>query len=275
MEPTENLTTGAGTGERKNKGKLRYDLIPSFANQELARVLTKGAEKYADNNWRGGMTWLSVIASMKRHIAAFEAGEDIDPETGCYHTAQIQCNASFLTEFYRIFPQGDNRLHKYLQKVRIGLDVDEVLAGFVSAYMRTFEMEKEPEFWSFCPELPNRLKSLSAEWWLALKPITDPSELGFEPVCYITSRVISSEVTTAWLNNNRFPFAPVFTVKTPEEKLAIAKEQKLDIFVDDNYSTFVQLNKAGICCFLMDAAHNRRYNVGHKRIKSLSELTKY
>ena len=43
-------------------------------------------------------------------------------------------------------------------------------------------------------------------------------------------------------------------------------------FVDDKFENFVELNKNGICCFLMDAPHNQRYDVGHKRIKSLKEL---
>ncbi len=41
---------------------------------------------------------------------------------------------------------------------------------------------------------------------------------------------------------------------------------------DDKYETFVEMNKAGILCFLYDAPHNQRYDVGFKRIKNLSEL---
>ena len=40
-----------GTGERKNEGKLRYDLIHPVANRGLAQVLTSGAAKYAERNW--------------------------------------------------------------------------------------------------------------------------------------------------------------------------------------------------------------------------------
>lgn len=39
-----------------------------------------------------------------------------------------------------------------------------------------------------------------------------------------------------------------------------------------NYKNFVELNNAGICCYLYDAPHNRRYNVGHKRLFSLKDL---
>jgi len=275
IEEVKSETTGRGMGERKNANKLRYELTPPYAQQEYVRVLTEGAKKYAPWNWLNGMTWSSVMASMKRHIAAFESGEDVDPETGCLHTAQIMCNAAFITQFYKSFPEGDDRQHRYLSHKRIGLDVDEVLANFVGAYMKEFNIAATPEFWSFDPQLLQRLQNLPAAFWLSLKPLIEPSELTFEPVCYITSRIVDNSVTEKWLHDNHFPASPVYTVGAPEEKLEIAKRLKLDIYVDDRFETFAQFNKAGVCCYLMDAAHNRRYNVGHKRITSLSQLTRF
>lgn len=288
MEPIKTLETGRGGGHRKNAGKLRYSLAPRFAQQEYVRVWTKGAEKYTEkdeqgnvirdgaHNWRRGMTWCSVMDSLKRHVDRWEAGEDIDPENGCYHTSEIMANAAMLTEFVKIFGEGDDRQHSYLNHKRIGLDIDEVLAAFVPAYMEKFGITSTPEFWNFDKHIMNRLtKDLSPDWWLSLKPLIDPSELTFEPTCYITSRTVDTSVTEKWIADNHFPVVPVFTVKTPEEKLEIAREMRLDLFVDDRFETFTQFNKAGICCYLMDSAHNRRYNVGHKRIKSLSELTRY
>ena len=98
------------------------------------------------------------------------------------------------------------------------------------------------------------------------------SSLPFEPCCYITSRPIPSEITAKWLKMHGFPVAKIYTVGHNESKVAIAKESGLEIFVDDRYENFVELNKAGVCCFLMDAPHNSRYDVGFKRIKSLSDL---
>lgn len=265
--------TGIGLGERKNQGKLRYDLVPSFAQEKYVEVLTKGSLKYAPRNWEKGMKWSAVLASLKRHVAEFEKGEDIDVETACYHTAQIMCNAAFLTEYYKIFPQGDDRAHKYLSSKRIGLDVDEVLAGFVGGYIRYFQITETPEFWNFDSKIMQRLLDLPEHFWADLTPLVDPSELTFEPTCYITNRPVESRVTTKWLADHRFPAVPVFTVASADEKIEIARDCKLDIFVDDRYETFVKMNSAGICCFLMDAAHNRRYNVGHKRITSLRQLT--
>ena len=114
-------------GLRFNEGKNRLDLIPPFAIEQLGHVLTKGAAKYAPRNWEKGMKWTSVLASMKRHILAFEKGQDYDPESGLLHMSHVLCNAAFLVEYYKIYPQGDDRPHHYRDAPRIGLDVDEVV----------------------------------------------------------------------------------------------------------------------------------------------------
>lgn len=38
-------------GKKDDKDKLRYDLIPWCIDEELAKVVTHGAEKYGENNW--------------------------------------------------------------------------------------------------------------------------------------------------------------------------------------------------------------------------------
>ena len=135
-------------GLRFNAGKTRYDLVPAFAQEQYAKVLTKGAEKYAERNWENGMKWSKVTASLKRHLAAYEAGEDYDKETGLLHAAHIMCNAAFLTEYYKIYPQGDDRPHNYLRRAKIGLDIDEVLADWVGHWTKHHGLEV-PETWNF------------------------------------------------------------------------------------------------------------------------------
>lgn len=103
-------------GLRANSGKLRFDLLHPFAQQELVKVLTFGALKYEDRNWEKGMSWSSVIASLKRHLNAIEMGEDIDPESGELHAAHVACNAHFLTAYYKIYPQGDDRREGLIEK---------------------------------------------------------------------------------------------------------------------------------------------------------------
>ncbi len=100
-------------GKRYNIGKTRYDLVPCYSHEQYAKVLTMGAEKYGDNNWRLGMSWNSVLASLERHLYAFKNGENIDPESGLHHMAHCAANCMFLIEYSQSFPQGDDR---YIQK---------------------------------------------------------------------------------------------------------------------------------------------------------------
>lgn len=102
---------------RYDSGKLRYDLLEPYAIQELVRVFTKGAEKYTANNWlKGGMNYSRMLGSLKRHIAAFEQGEDIDKETLCSHMAHAAWNALGIISYSKYFPELDDRFIPTLNK---------------------------------------------------------------------------------------------------------------------------------------------------------------
>ena len=264
-------------GLRYNSGKKRYDLVHQWAHEQMVNVLTKGAIKYEERNWERGMAWSNVLASLERHLAAIKKGEDYDPETGELHAAHIACNAHFLTAYYKIYPQGDDRPHQYLHAPKIGLDIDEVLCDWVGDWTDAHGIKDRPTSWYFDRELVDRFNTMRKEgkldeFYLGLKPLISPEDLPFEPHCYITSRPVDTKVTEEWLAKHNFPAKPVFTTTKDCTKATIAKQQGIDIFVDDGYHNFLELNNAGICCFLMDAPHNQRYNVGFKRIKSLKEL---
>ncbi len=258
---------------RFDDGKVRLDLVSPTAIHELAKVLTFGASKYAPNNWRGGMKWSRVIGSLKRHLNAIESGEDHDKETGILHIAHVMCNAMFLTDYYKIYPQGDDRPHGYLKSPKIGLDIDEVLADWVGHWTK-HHGQNIPEFWNFDRDIKAKFEALmdNKDFWLGIPAKTKPQDLGFEPHCYITSRSIPVEWTTEWLNNNGFPQVPVYSIGFGQSKIETAKAAGIDWYVDDRYENFVELNNAGICTFLFDAPHNKRYNVGYKRIYNLKEL---
>jgi hypothetical protein len=265
-------------GLRFNEGKTRHDLVPPFAQEQYGKVLTFGSQKYNDRNWELGMKWSKVLSSLERHLQAIKRGEDFDPETGLLHSAHIMCNAAFLTEYYKIYPQGDDRPHAYLKPPKIGLDVDEVLCDWVGAWTKKFNLPT-PTAWSFDGTISQKFDQMRKNktldtFYMRLQPKVSPADIPFEPHCYITSRPVDTAVTTAWLKMHGFPVKPVITVTYGHSKVDAAKAAGVEIFVDDSYSNFVQLNNAGICCFLMDAPHNQRYQVGHKRIKTLSELIK-
>lgn len=260
-------------GLRYNEGKLRYDLFEPYAMEQLAKVFTRGAQKYAERNWEKGMSWTAMLASLERHKEAWKQGEDIDPETGLLHMAQVAWNALSIVSYYKLYPKGDDRQHKYLNTPKIGLDIDEVLCDWVGHWCKYHE-QITPEFWNFDRHIGEKFNSLKndKEFWLSIPRKMNPTDLPFEPHCYITSRSIPIEWTEEWLDINGFPGVKVYSVNFGESKIDVARKSGLEIFVDDRYENFVELNKAGICTYLYDAPHNQRYNVGYKRIKSLKEL---
>jgi len=264
-----------GTGERKNEGKLRFDLFHPKAQEGLAKVLTAGAEKYAPRNWEKGMKWSKVIASLKRHLQAIEKGEDRDEETGLLLADHLQANAHFLSAYYSIYPEGDDRPHGYLNHPKIGLDIDEVICAWTKAWTEKFGYPI-PENWHFSYNNKDHFESFTEEelneFYLNIPTLIKPSDIPFEPHCYITSRSVPVELTKQWIQMHGFPTRPVYSVPFGASKVDIAKESGCEIFVDDKFENFVELNNAGICTFLLTAPHNTRYNVGHKRINSLKEL---
>ncbi len=269
--------TNLDKGLRFNEGKLRYDLLHPVAEKGLVEVLTMGANKYAERNWELGMKWSKIISSLKRHIAKIEAGEDYDPESGLLHADHVQANAHFLSAYYKIYPQGDDRPHSYLNNKRIALDIDDVLADWAGEWAKLHGIER-PKSWAFDRAIIQKFDAMQYhgtldDFYANLPVLTRPEDIPFEPVAYVTSRPVSSAITEAWLDKNGFPAAPVYTVGLHGTKVEVLRDiVKADIFVDDRWDNFLELNKAGIFTYLFTALHNERYEVGHKRLNSLKDL---
>lgn len=263
-------------GLRFNAGKIRHDLIEPFAINELAKVFSKGAEKYKPHNWCAGMKWSTVVASLKRHLNAFESGEDYDPETGLLHITHAAWNALALTSYYKIHPQGDDRQHSYLNPKKIYLDIDEVLCKWSDAWCKKWNIQEQTS-WYFDRHITSRFDQMKNnneldQFYLDLEVLTPSTEIPFEPAGYVTSRPVSTEITEKWLDLNGFPHRPVYTVGLGQSKVEVLKGLDCDIFVDDRFDNFVELNRAGICCYLFDAPHNQRYDVGYRRLFKLKDL---
>lgn len=74
--------------------KPRWDLLPLQEIEDLVKVYTAGAKKYAPNNWQKlDNGYQRYKAALFRHLLAYEKGEKIDPDTKCMHLAQVVWNA--------------------------------------------------------------------------------------------------------------------------------------------------------------------------------------
>lgn len=98
--PREQITTSDGM--KYDKGKPRMELLVQGcpnALEQVAMVLTFGAEKYAAHSWQtvpnGDDRYL---AALLRHLTAIGKGEATDPESNMCHLAHVACNALFILE---------------------------------------------------------------------------------------------------------------------------------------------------------------------------------
>lgn len=96
-------------GIKLDQGKPRMDLLDPYALIQLAWVLTYGAVKYAAHNWRNGINISRLVAAAQRHLAAFNSGQTLDPETGLQHAAHLMCCAMFIVWTIKFRPDLDDR----------------------------------------------------------------------------------------------------------------------------------------------------------------------
>ena len=84
-------------GIKNDQQKLRYDLLPVEPLEALVAVLTYGASKYADNNWKYVTPFDDrYYAAALRHLTAWRKGEELDKESGMPHLAHAMCCLVFL-----------------------------------------------------------------------------------------------------------------------------------------------------------------------------------
>jgi hypothetical protein len=106
MKPLKLLRTSKLASEiagalKHDQDKPRMELLPLTAVQEVAKVMTFGAEKYAAHGWKSlENAEERYTGALLRHLVKIQEGELIDPDSGLPHIAHVTCNSLFLTHFY-------------------------------------------------------------------------------------------------------------------------------------------------------------------------------
>jgi len=95
----ESFTTGAVRDTAENKP--RPDLVSPFAMERLGEWLRLGAVKYRERNWEQGIPISRCIASLSRHLMAYQQGRRDED-----HMAAIMCNAMFILHFEEMVRRG-------------------------------------------------------------------------------------------------------------------------------------------------------------------------
>lgn len=108
------LNSVPDTALKYNDGKTPYELMPTYALEQIALVLKHGAAKYEPRNWEKGMPWSKCAGSLLRHVFAWLSGQDMDKESGLHHMAHAACETMFLLEYFRSGKGSDDRV-KWLE----------------------------------------------------------------------------------------------------------------------------------------------------------------
>lgn len=248
---------------------IRYDLIPPYAIEEVSKILTEKLNKYNKNEWKYGLSWSQVLSSLKKHLLEFERGNDFD-DKGLLNIASVAMQALILTEYFSIYPQGDDRI-LVPNKPIICCDLDDVIFDFTGSYEEKFNV-KLSDYWNGDYNMTENLKeSLNdRDFWVNM-PIK--SSIPFEVDYYVTARAIPVEWTQEAIQKNNLPKAPIYSLNWNESKISTLKQLKCDIMIDDKFKTFKECEEAGIFCYLVSTSANKRYtNIGHRRIDFVSEL---
>lgn len=87
------------TGEKKDNGKPRWELLDYSAIEEIVKVLTLGAQKYEARNWELGIHYGRVFGAVQRHLSAWWMGESTDKETGLSHLSHALTELMFLSAY--------------------------------------------------------------------------------------------------------------------------------------------------------------------------------
>lgn len=96
--------------------------IPATLALDLSSGLKHGLTKHSPTcgvhetpgntgawNWAKGMPWSVPFGCLMRHMAAWQRGEELDPESGLPHLAHAMCNLRMLTLYAKQYPEGDDR----------------------------------------------------------------------------------------------------------------------------------------------------------------------
>ena len=246
---------------------MRYDLIPVRGLNEVNKVMTSKLEDHTVNEWMSGLKWTEVLSNLKKHLTNFEMGVDYT-DSGDLSIAAAAADALILAEYFTINPAGDDRIFLPINRPVVALDIDDVCLDFIGSFEKKTGI-KLNDYWNGSYQIKDKLDELSTdeEFWTTLPTKHLPT---FEPDLYITSRSIPVEWTKKNLERNGFPCAPVYCVPWNESKIELLKEHNVTIMIDDKFANYKDATENGIFCYLMDAPHNKYYNVGHRRIFDLN-----
>ena len=162
-----------------------------------------------------------------------------------------------------------------MPKLKVGSDIDGVLANFWTAYIDRFGLTPDHIITKNCE---NVLK-YDKEFWTTLPLLRRPD---FEFTLYCTKRVNPKSYIREWIVKNDLPNAPIYRQICQCASKAPMIKGRVDVFIEDSVYNFLDLNRKGIPCLLIDTPENRDwgpvgriYSLNYDEIEDTYNLFKF
>lgn len=149
--------------------------------------------------------------------------------------------------------------------LKIGLDIDDTLVDFYGEYIKVFGNPKADHV---ITKNVYKLRT-NKRFWENLPKLRS---IDFEPELYCTKRINTKKYTRTSLLKHGFPIKPIYQVYYQKGNKAKLIKGKVDIFIDDSITNFLQLNSSGVPCLLISTPNNLHYKTD-LRIDSLDYKT--
>lgn len=148
-------------------------------------------------------------------------------------------------------------------RLRVGLDIDDTICAFMAPYLDRFGIPKNDS--EITRNVQRKLRT-DRKFWLGLPVINRPN---FNPALYCTKRIHPKVWTRRFLEDNNLPIAPIYQVYLQTASKVPKIKGRVDVFVDDSLSNFIDMNLKGLPCLLIDSPYNREKWGSIARIYSL------
>lgn len=99
-------------GTKNDTGKPRLAFIPSNAIFGIGQAFEYGSKKYADWNYKKGLSATRLSSALLRHLFQWLGGEDLDKESGLSHLYHAGACICMLIDAVERIPALDDRYKK-------------------------------------------------------------------------------------------------------------------------------------------------------------------
>lgn len=150
-----------------------------------------------------------------------------------------------------------------MKQLRVGFDLDNTICEFMQEYEKRFG-KNNPDY--IITKHVEKILKHDKEFWVNLPVINRPD---FEFTLYCTKRVNPKSYTKEFIKKNDLPNVPIYQQYCQIASKAPLIKGRVDVFVEDSISNFLDLNRKGIPCLLIDSPYNKHWGpIG--RINSLN-----